>query len=376
MTETPFSSWVASQLERVRAADQWRTNRTFDALGPVGTLDGRSVVHFASNDYLGLASHAEVIGAAKAAIDRWGTSATASRLIVGSRPIHDELEAELAAWKGTEAALVFPTGFATNVGVLTTLGGPDCLVVSDELNHASIIDGCRMSRSAIAIARHNDVDHIAELLTANELPRAIVVADAVFSMDGDEAPVHALADVCMRHGALLVLDEAHSVFGPDLDTLAAAPDLDLVRVVTLSKGLGALGGAACSSRQVIDLLVNRARSFIFTTGLPPADTAAALAAIRIVRGPEGPALAERVRKHTDRVAPGHPSPIVPVVVGEEQSAVDAAGALLERGMLVPAIRPPTVAPGTSRLRITFSAAHTDEQVDMLIAALAALGLDG
>ncbi len=375
MSANEFAGWVDAQLDQVRAADRWRVNRTFDALGPIGTLDGREVVNFASNDYLGLASDRRVMDAAIAAIEQWGTSATASRLIVGSRPVHDDLEAELSDWKQTEAALVFPTGFATNVGVLSTLGGTDCLIVSDELNHASIIDGCRMSRSLSAIARHNDVDHVDALLTENELDRAIVVADAVFSMDGDEAHVAELAEVCVRHGALLVLDEAHSVFGPDIEPVAADPDLDLVRVVTLSKGLGALGGAACASRAVVDLLVNKARSFIFTTGLTPADAAAALEAIRILRGPDGAELVERVRKHTDRLRPGHASPIVPIIVGAEQAAVDAATALLAEGMLVPAIRPPTVAPGTSRLRLTFSSAHTDEQVDRLVATLEDLGLE-
>jgi 8-amino-7-oxononanoate synthase len=371
---TAFADWTESQLTRIRDADQWRITRTFDALGPVGQLDGREVVSFASNDYLGLSSHPAVMEAAKAAIDTWGAGATASRLVVGSRPVHDELEAELSSWKDTEAALIFPTGFATNIGVLATVGGPDCLVVSDELNHASIIDGCRMSRSPIAVASHNDVEHVDRLLAERTTDRAIVVADAVFSMDGDEAPVVELAAVCARHGALLILDEAHSVFGPALEPLSDIDGLDLLRVVTLSKGLGAMGGAACGDRAVIDLLINRTRPFIFTTALSPADTAAALAAVRITRSAEGTALIERVRGFTDQLSPGHPSPIVPIVVGAEADTVAAAAALLEAGILVPAIRPPTVAPGTSRLRVTLSAAHTQAQVDALIAGLTAAEL--
>jgi 8-amino-7-oxononanoate synthase len=369
-----FASWTDAELERIRGAGQWRAVRSFDAWGPVGRLDGHEVVSFASNDYLGLSTHPQVVAAAHDALDRWGTGATASRLVVGSRPVHEALEAELSDWKRTEAALLFPTGFAANLGVLATLGGPDCLIVSDERNHASIIDGCRLSRSPVAIARHNDVDHIDLLLRDRTTDRAIVVADAVFSMDGDEAPVDDLAKVCVRHGAVLVLDEAHSVFGPSTDALGADTDLHLVRIVTLSKGLGAMGGAVCASRAVVDLLVNRARPFIFTTALSPADTAAALAAVTVTRSAEGVGLIERVRAFTDRLVDGHPSPIVPVVVGEEAAAVEAAAALLDRGLLVPAIRPPTVAPGTSRLRIALSAAHTDDHLDQLEAGLAAAGL--
>lgn len=367
--------WADGQLDRVRAADQWREVRTFDALGPTGQLDGREVISFASNDYLGLSTHPQVIDAAHAALDRWGAGATASRLIVGSRPVHAELEAELADWKQTEGALLFPTGFAANLGVLSTLGGPDCLIVSDELNHASIIDGCRLSRSPTAIARHNDVDHVDELLAGRETARALVVADAVFSMDGDEAHVLELGECCARHGALLVLDEAHSVFGPSLTPLADIEGLRVLRVVTLSKGMGALGGAVCGARPFVDLLVNRARSFIFTTGLSPADAAAALEAVRVTRSAEGAALTAHLRRLTDRLRPEHPSPIVPVIVGDELDAVAAADALLAAGLLVPAIRPPTVPPGTSRLRIALSAAHTDEMLDRLIAALTDAGLE-
>jgi 7-keto-8-aminopelargonate synthetase-like enzyme len=251
--------------------------------------------------------------------------------------------------------------------VLTALAdGPDVLVVSDELNHASIIDGCRLSRGAVAVSRHGDVEHVDALLRAHDGP-ALVVTDAVFSMDGDEAPVHELRAVCRRHGALLVVDEAHAVLGPHLD---AAPDV--IRVGTLSKALGALGGFVAASSAVVGLLVNRARPFIFTTAPTPPDTAAALAALRIVRSAEGDALVATLRRHVDAVAPRHPSPVVPVVLGSEAAAVAASAALLEQGLLVPAIRPPTVAPGTSRLRVALSAAHTDAQVERLVKALADL----
>jgi 8-amino-7-oxononanoate synthase len=361
-----WSAWVEAELGAVRDAGRWRATRPFDACGPAGVLDGHQVVSFASNDYLGLAAHPAVAAAAGEAIARWGTGATASRLVVGTRPVHDALEAELAAWKGTEAALVLPTGYHANLSVLATVAGPGVTVVSDELNHASIIDGCRLSRAEVRIARHRDVDHV-EALLAGAPGRALVVTDAVFSMDGDEAPVVGLAEVCAHRGALLVLDEAHAVLGPEV--AADLDGVDLLRIGTLSKALGSLGGWVAGSRRWIDLLVNRARPFIFTTGLPPADAAAALAAIEVVRSVEGAVLLDRLRAHVDRVRPGHPSPIVPVILGSEQAALAASEHLLDGGLHVPAIRPPTVAPGTSRLRVALSAAHTDHDVDRLAVAL-------
>lgn len=368
---------VEAELDAVRAAGRWRATRPIAATGPVtGELDGRPVVTFASNDYLGLTHHPAVVAAAHEALDRWGAGAGASRLVVGSRPVHAELEAELADWKGTEAALTFPTGFAANVGVLTALGGEDVTILSDELNHASIVDGARLARARVRVYRHADLDHLAKLLvevTAEARGPALVVTDSAFSMDGDVVDVEGLLDVCAAHDALVVLDEAHAVIGPDVDPAAAAArDVPLLRVGTLSKALGALGGFVAGPRRYVDLLVNRARPFIFTTAPTPADTAAGLAALRVLRSPEGAALLGRLRRNVDRVRPGHPTPIVPVVVGEEAAAVAAAGALLEQGLLVPAIRPPTVPPGTSRLRVALSAAHTDDQVDRLVAALAAL----
>jgi 7-keto-8-aminopelargonate synthetase-like enzyme len=280
--------------------------------------------------------------------------------------VHSALEAALADWKGMPRALVFPTGFAANLGVLTTFVGTGTTVVSDELNHASIVDGCRLSRGRVAVYRHGDVDHAAQLV--REAERAVVVTDTVFSMDGDVSPVAALADVCARHRALLVLDEAHAVLGPH-------PDLDGVealRVGTLSKTLGSMGGFVAGPASFVDLILNRARPFIFTTAPSPADAAAASAALAVLRSAEGAALLARLRGHLARVRPGHPSPIVPVIVGDEHRALAASATLLDRGLLVPAIRPPTVAPGTSRLRVALSAAHTDAQVDRLLAALAEL----
>ena len=372
----PWRAWVDATNDQVRGAGQWRAPRPFDAAGPEGTLtaSGARVVSFASNDYLGLSQHPAVVGAAHDALDRWGAGAGAARLIVGSRPVHHDLEDALAAWRGTDAAVVFPTGFAANLGVLSTFAAPGVRICSDALNHASIIDGCRLARANGAEVRvypHRDLDALAGLLAEPGAERLVVVSDTVFSMDGDVADVDALVALCGRHEALLVLDEAHAVLQDPPTVPTDGPVV--VQVGTLSKTLGALGGFVAGPRPVVDLLVNRARSYIFTTASSPADTAAALAAVTVVRSAEGEARRDRLRAHVARVRPGHPSPVVAVVLGEEATAMEAAAGLLDAGLLVPAIRPPTVPPGTSRLRVALSAAHTDDQIDRLLGALSALG---
>jgi 8-amino-7-oxononanoate synthase len=380
----PSQIWpdrMRGQLTAVVEEGRWRTPLEFDALGPAGRLAGAPVVSFASNDYLGLSAHRQVIAAAHDALNRWGSGAGASRLVTGSRPVHTQLERALAEWKGADAAICFPTGFAANLGALSVLGGPEVRVLSDELNHASIIDGCRLSRSRVSIYRHRDVAHLEELLAQGPAGPTMVVTDAVFSMDGDAAPVEAIAAVCCRHGALLLLDEAHAVLGPHLPaSLTTDPDLTLVRMGTLSKTLGSLGGFLAGPQPVIDLMVNMARSYIFTTGLTPADAAAALAALDVLRSAEGEALVRRLSALVDRVLvpeAGNPatrpegpaSPIIPVILGSERRALAASAQLLADGLWVPAIRPPTVPAGTSRLRVTLSAAHTDAQVTQLLQAL-------
>jgi 8-amino-7-oxononanoate synthase len=358
-----WDEWAEQATTETVEAGRWRAPRAFDPGAP------NALLSFASNDYLGLSHHPAVVAAAHAAIDRWGTGSGAARLIVGSRPVHHELEAELAAWKGTEAAVLFTTGFAANLGVLGTYAGPDTLVCSDELNHASLIDGRRLADAPLAVYRHGDAAHVDELLRTNDHPRAVVVSETTFSMDGDVAPVDKLAEVCAHHGALLVLDEAHGVLGPAVNI---PDDVVALRVGTLSKTLGALGGFVAGPQRYTDLLVNRARSYIFTTASSPADTAAALAAAQVLQSPEGDALRARLRANVDRLRPGHPSPILPYLCGSETRALDAAAALAERGFLVTAIRPPTVAPGTSRLRVALSADHTSDQVDALAVALGEL----
>jgi 7-keto-8-aminopelargonate synthetase-like enzyme len=294
--------------------------------------------------------------------------------VVGSRPVHSRLEAALAEWKGTEDAVLFPTGYAANLGVLASLAGPDVTVLSDELNHASLIDGCRLARAPVRIYRHADLDHLAKLLADVDGP-SLVVTDTVFSMDGDAVDLPSLVDLAAGHDALLVLDEAHAVLGPEPSPELHGPTGQgpVLRVGTLSKTLGSLGGFVAGPRHFADLLRNRARPFIFTTAPTPADMAAALAAVDVVRSDEGAGLLATLRRHVDRLRPGHPSPIIPVVLGDEASALAESARLGEQGLLVPAIRPPTVPPGTSRLRIALSAAHTDTDIDRLLEALGAPG---
>jgi len=362
-----WTSWAEAELDAIRCADRWRSPIAFDCRGVEGTLRGRDVIVFSSNDYLGLSQHPAVCNAAAEAAQRFGAGATASRLVVGTRSLHEELENAIAAWQRTEAALVFPNGFAANLSVLSVFGAADVTIVSDELNHASIIDGCRLSKAARRIYRHGDVGQLESLL-ATTAGRKLVVTDSVFSMDGDVAPLDAIASLCARFDALLVVDEAHAVLGPELHDLPC----ELLRVGTLSKILGSLGGWVAGSRSLIDLLINRARPFIFTTGLSPADAAAALAALRICTSAEGERLRAQLRRAVDTIAPAHPSPIVPVILGEDRAALNAAEMLLQQGLYVPAIRPPTVPAGTARLRIALSALHTDSMLQRLNQAVQSL----
>ena len=305
-----WSEWVEASCRTVESAHQWRRPRTFDARGPVGRMadpgaganePNGQIVSFASNDYLGLSCHPAVVAAAHQALDRWGAGSGASRLVTGSRPIHAELEDTLADWKGCERAIVFPTGFAANLSVLSVFGAPGATVFSDELNHASIIDGCRAASAEVAVYRHHDLDHLRQLVAASS-GRPIIVSDTVFSMDGDTADLAGLFEVARRVGALLVLDEAHAVLGPELPAAPGDRDVDVLRVGTLSKMLGSLGGFVAGPARFVELLVNRARPYIFTTAPSPADAAAALAAVGIVRSPEGAALRRRLAELVTRVS--------------------------------------------------------------------------
>lgn len=362
-------AWAAAERDRLAGLDRWRELRPVEGRLPwLRAADGRELTCFAGNDYLGLASHPAVGRAAAEAALGAGTGAGASRLVVGTTSAHEELERALARWRGAERALVFPSGYAANVGVVTTFGVEGVTIFSDERNHASIVDGCRLARAEVVRYPHLDLDQLAQGLRRS--PRAVVVTDSVFSMDGDVAPVDELARLCGEHGALLVLDEAHAVLGPE-PRLGAT---ECLRVGTLSKHLGSLGGFVAGPAELVELVANRARTFVYTTALNLPAVAAAREALRVLEGPEGETRVARLRAHVERVRPGHPSPIVPVVLGDDARALAASEALLRRGLLVPAIRPPTVPEGGARLRITLSCLHSEDDVDGLLDALDALGL--
>lgn len=369
-------SWdhtVALIMAATSEAGQYRAPRDLTSGTPRTKLaaSNKEVISFASNDYLGLSQHPSLIRAAISATQRYGTGSGSARLIVGSRPAHTRLEQRLAQWRNSEAAILFSTGYTANLGVISTFGRHAAAVLSDELNHASIIDGCRLTRTPTEVYRHSDLADLDSKLAVVG-PKALVVTDTVFSMDGDVSAVQDLAAICGRHRALLVLDDAHMVFDVGLTGELECPTL---RVGTLSKTLGCIGGYVCGPSTYIDVLVNKVRPFIFTTAGTPAATAAAIAAIDILEGSEGEQLKATLRSNIDRVRPCHPSPIIPIIIGKEERALTVAAELQKMGILVPAIRPPAVAPGTSRLRLTVSAAHTPSDMHRLLFALEAVGVD-
>jgi 8-amino-7-oxononanoate synthase len=327
---------------------------------------GDTVLDLAGNDYLGLARDPRVTEAAARAARTWGAGSTGSRLVTGTTELHAELESELSAFTAGPAALVFSSGYLANLGVITALGGPEVSIVSDAGNHASLIDGCRLAGSPITVVPHRDVDKVEAALAARDTPHAVVVTDAVFSVDGDLAPLRELHAVARRHDALLLVDEAHAlgVVGPGGRGGVAAAGLtgepDIVRTVTLSKSLGAQGGAVVAVPAVIDLLINTARSFIFDTGLAPASAGAALAAVRILAAEPQLASAARaaarqlatIVRNTGVETAELDAAVVPAVLGDPRRAVAAAAAVLERGVRVGCFRPPSVPPGRSCLRLT------------------------
>jgi 8-amino-7-oxononanoate synthase len=345
-------------------------------------FDGRRMLMLSSNNYLGLASHPALKRAAAAAVENWGVGAGASRLIAGSlKPLHD-LERQIARFKGLESALVFGSGYLANLGVLSALAGPGDVIFSDELNHASLIDGCRLSKAAVRIYRHRDVSHLAAMLPeAAGARRRLIVTDSVFSMDGDLAPLADLVELARTHRAATVVDEAHGlgVFGPHGEGLASELGLEReidIHVGTLSKALGSYGAYVAGSQVLTDFLINRARSLVFSTGLSPAMAAAAGAAIDLLEADRSLIaqlwdnaryLKQGLERAGFQLAPTA-SPILPVMVGESASALEMAAALFERGFYVIAIRPPTVPPGTARLRLTPTAAHTRADLDRTLTA--------
>ena len=377
--------WIATELERIRAQGLHRSLLEVES-APAAELvaNGRRYANFASNDYLGLAADPRVRAAAIDAVERFGTSASASRLISGNNSLHRELESRLAELKDTEDCLVFASGYMANVGTISALLGPDDVVFSDALNHASIIDGCRLSGATIHVYPHRDVAALSQLLSQSEARRRLIVTDGVFGMDGDLAPLPELVSLAEQFGCMLMVDEAHatgilgSEGGGSVEHFGLSGRVSIV-MGTLSKALAAAGGYVAGDRRLIDFLRNRARAFIFTTGLPPAAAGAALAALEIVRTePErrlrlrflAQQLHDGLRAIESDVQPVDAA-IVPVLVGDSAKALAIASCLRERGVFAPAIRPPTVPAGSSRIRFSLMATHSDDQVRRALEAFSA-----
>jgi len=363
-----LDEFAAEKLQRLEMR-HLRRRLAFTARerGATVTRGGRRLVSFSCNDYLGLSTHPAVIEAAASALRAYGLGAGASRLITGNHPLYAGLEARLARLKDTEAALVFGSGYLANLGIVPALAGEDDLVLADALAHACLLSGARLSRAEEVRYSHNDVDAVERVLAERRAAarHALIVTDGVFSMDGDLAPLPALAALAKRYDAWLLVDDAHGlgvVGGGRGSSFAFGPEkVDVaLQMGTLSKAVGAYGGYLCASAAVIELLKNRARSFVYSTGLPPAVLAGAAAALDIIA--EQPELVARLLAHARNFTqslglPDAQSAIVPLVLGSAETALAASALLEEAGFLVAPIRPPTVPEGTARLRFAFSAAH-------------------
>ncbi len=381
----PTERWAAEELRRLSELGLRRQLEPLQsAQGAVIRIAGKELVNFSSNDYLGLASDVRLAQAAVVGLRERGVGAGASRLLVGDSDAHHSLEQKIAGWMNSESALLFNTGYAAASGILPALCGAGDAIFSDALNHASWVDGCRLSRATTAVYPHLDLAALDRLLRSTPGRRRLVCTEAVFSMDGDRAPLAEMVDLCRRHGAALLVDEAHALgvlgaHGAGLcEELGLSGEVDL-RVGTLGKALGVFGAFAATSRAVTDLLVNRVRPLIFSTSLPPAICSAAGCAVDIAADEQ--LLRSRLWRHVQRFCdglrslgiPARPdSAIFPVLLGEPDQALQAAQRLRNRGILAKAIRPPTVPPGTSRLRFSLSASHRPEHIDLAIGTLAAL----
>lgn len=370
-------TWMATELAQLRAQGLERQLQVMPDSGGVLMLEGRRILNFSSNDYLGLARAPAVVEAASAALRRWGAGATASRLVVGTLPCHAELETRLAQFKGYAASLVFGSGYLANVGVVSALVGRHDRVLADKLAHASLLDGATLSRAAIHRFQHNDVDHLLRLLRQKPASaRDLVITESVFSMDGDLAPLCDIARVAHEQGAMLLVDEAHAtgVWGPGGTGLIGEGHLQShvsVAMGTLSKALGAYGGFIAGSETLKRWLVNRARSFVFSTGLPPPVVGAVLGALNVLE--QNPGLGADLLCRADVFrrrlqmsgfnTGGSVSQIVPVIIGDNQKTLAFARRLRSHGILAAAIRPPTVPAGTARLRLSVTLEHTGADLE-------------
>lgn len=362
-------------------------NRMDDSQAARTVINGKQSLLLSSNNYLGLTEHPELKAAARQAVTRWGTGAGGSRLTTGNLRLHEELENTIASFKRTEAAIVFNTGYMANLGAITALAGKDDLILSDELNHASIIDGCRLSQAKIKIFPHKDTRALEKLLQqAQGYRRRLIVTDGVFSMDGDLAPLPRLVELAEKYHALLMVDDAHATGVLGRRGAGTADHFNLegkvhIQMGTLSKAVGSAGGYIAGSRKLIDYLRNKARSFIFSTALPPAVIAAATTAFRVIE--ENPQIRENLWANARYLRSGlkqmgysisaEESPIIPIFIGDADKAMKVAEKLFDLGVFAPGIRPPTVPPGTSRIRVTVMATHTREDLDRALSAFMQAG---
>ena len=380
----PQLTYLTAALDELRAkGTHFRLRVLEDAQAPVCHYDGREVINLASNNYLGLCDHPKLREAAVAATEKYGAGSGAVRTIAGTMSLHMQLEEKIAAFKNVEACVVFQSGFAANAGTVSAILGKDDFIVSDELNHASIIDGARLSRAKIKVFRHKDGAHAEELLQeiANEPGHKLVITDGVFSMDGDIGPVDKLAAVAEKYGAIMMVDDAHAsgVLGRNgrgsIDHFGVHGRVD-VQVGTLSKAIGVLGGYVCGSRDLIDYLYHRARPFLFSTSHPPSVAASCIAAFDILE--QEPERIERLWENAryfkqqlasagfdigGRTTPASETPITPIIVGEGRAAMEFSRALFEAGVMATGIAFPTVPEGKARIRTIMTSEHTRSQID-------------
>ncbi|WP_277282722.1 8-amino-7-oxononanoate synthase [Veillonella caviae] len=373
-----YDIYFKTKLEEKHKENNLRSLKSYTPINAVTVRwDGKDYLMMASNNYLGLTHHPQVQQAAVDASKRYGTGSGGARLTSGTFPLFTELEQELARCKGTESALVFNTGYMANVGTISAIANKEWVIVSDELNHASIIDGCRLSGATIERYKHKDVEEVEFLLQKYRGARILLITDSVFSMDGDIAPLHDLQRLSRDYHALLMVDDAHAtgVIGHGIADYYDIHDVD-IQLGTLSKALGSVGGFVAASRNIIEYLINYSRSFIFSTALSPADIGAALAALRIIEMDR--TLISKLQDNSRYMASklielGIPcddeTPIFPIVIGDNEKTLRAAMELQDKGIIITAIRPPTVPVGKSRLRLTVTAAHSREQLDYVASAL-------
>ena len=374
-----IDGWLEVERSELERAGHWRSLRSMMSAPPTGRvlLEGREVISLASTNYLGLSTHPQVIKAASEAVREYGTGASGSRLIAGNSHLYGILESKIAAMLNTEAALVFSSGYLANIGTIPVLVSEEDLILSDERNHISLIEGCRLSRATKRIYRHCDPQHLKELLSeSSKFRRRLIVTDGVFSMDGDFPPLAEICEIAETYDAMLLVDDVHGFgvlgnSGGGIVDYLGLGDLGIIQIGALSKAVGGIGAFVAGSQSLIDFLINRARGFIFTTGLPPCTLAAASAAIDLIRS--NFELRQQLFANVHTLKTGlseagfqllpNETHILPLILGEAKRTTQFAEALLNEGVFAPGIRPPTVPTGTSRLRITPTASHTREELD-------------